>query len=56
METLPVVNAVSFMDSQGVFREYGQESPEEEKLLNNYKIIQYNHLFDAGSRINSFFE
>ena len=55
MEELPVVNAVSYMDSQGAFHEYGQENSQEKEILNNYEIIQYNHLFDTENRLNSFF-
>lgn len=53
METLPVVNGNVYRDSDGTFYSYGGD--EYENLLNEYKILQYNHLVDSKHRISSFF-
>lgn len=55
MEQLPVVSAISYMDGQGTFQEYGAEDGEARELLNQYRIFQYNHLFDTENRVDSFF-
>lgn len=51
MEAFPVINGNVYRDSEGTFHSY----EEEEELLNDYKILQYNHLVDDGKRVNSFF-
>ncbi len=53
MEELPVINANVYRDSQGAFYSYGQEDYAE--LLNEYKILQYNHLVDGKNRVSGFF-
>lgn len=53
METLPVINGNVYRDSEGTFYSYGGEAYSD--LLNEYKILQYNHLVDTKNRIESFF-
>ncbi|MDO4321726.1 MAG: sulfatase-like hydrolase/transferase [Lachnospiraceae bacterium] len=53
METLPVVNGNVYRDSEGTFYSYGGD--EYADILNEYKILQYNHLVDGKHRIPSFF-
>lgn len=52
-ETLPVINANVYRDSEGVFHSYGDG--EYEELLNRYRILQYNQLVDAKHRADAFF-
>lgn len=51
-EVLPIVNG-NVYQSKGVFHSYGDEA--EAELLNDYKILQYNHLVDKKNRDASFF-
>ena len=53
METLPVVNGNVYRDSEGTFYTYSSDKYSE--LLNEYKILQYNHLVDKKNRDNTFF-
>ena len=51
MESFPVVNGNVYQDSEGVFHSY----EEDDGLLNDYKILQYNHLVDNKNRVDSLF-
>ena len=53
METLPVINGNVYRDSEGTFYTYDDSSYSD--LLNEYKILQYNHLVDRKNRVDSFF-
>jgi phosphoglycerol transferase MdoB-like AlkP superfamily enzyme len=54
MGTLPIINANVYCDADGNYYQYGDS--EYADLLNDYKILQYNHLVDSSShRIDSFF-
>lgn len=53
METLPVITGNVIRDQSGTF--YSLDSEEYADLLNEYKILQYNHLVDTKNRVNSFF-
>lgn len=52
MEAFPVVNGNVYRDSEGIFHSYGEK---EEPLLEEYKILQYNHLVDEKNRAEEFF-
>ena len=51
-EVLPIING-NVYQSKGVFHSYGDAAQAE--LLNDYKILQYNHLVDKENRSGSFF-
>ena len=51
-EVLPIING-NVYQSKGVFHSYGDAAQAE--LLNDYKILQYNHLVDKKNRSGSFF-
>ena len=51
MESFPVVNGNVYQDSEGVFHSY----EEDDGLLNDYMILQYNHLVDNKNRVDSLF-
>lgn len=44
-KTLPVINTVGYIDNQGIYYNWDQESPYTE-ILEGYKKIQYNNIFD----------
>lgn len=52
MESYPIVNGNVYQDSEGSFYSYTDEEP---FLLEEYKILQYNHLVDAQNRADRFF-
>lgn len=52
MESYPVVNGNVYQDSEGNFYSYDEEEP---SLLEEYKILQYNHLVDEENRVERFF-
>ncbi len=52
-ETLPVISGLAYRDSEGTF--YNLEDDTYSELLNEYKMLQYNHLVDTKNRIDSFF-
>ncbi len=44
-KTLPVINTVGYIDNEGIYYNWDQESPYTE-ILEGYKKIQYNNIFD----------
>lgn len=54
METLPVISANGFQDANGTFYDWSDDDYAD--CLNEYKILQYNHLVDSKNRIESFYE
>jgi hypothetical protein len=55
-QTLPVINANVIRDTEGTF--FGKEDSEYtqyEELLNQYQMLQYNHLVDSKHRLSGFF-
>lgn len=52
-ETLPVITGNVLRDSEGTFYPLDSENYTDE--LNEYKILQYNHMVDTKNRIDSFF-
>ncbi len=55
METLPIINANVYRDSSGEFYSISEKGLYDD-LLNNYQILDYNHLIDSKNRLNWFFE
>ena len=53
-ETIPAIAAGAFVDEQGGYHSYEQKA-EYEDLLNEYQILQYNHLTDVKNRDLSVF-
>ncbi|MBR2009206.1 MAG: LTA synthase family protein, partial [Peptococcaceae bacterium] len=54
-ETLPVVNALGYRDSEGVwhyFREENALTP----YLNGYELVQYDYLFGGRNRVNTLYQ
>lgn len=51
-EQLPVINSLGYMDKEGTWYEWGEESPYEE-LLEKYRYLHYNSAIDKG---NSYLE
>lgn len=52
-KTLPVITANIYIDKDGQYYEYSDEPYQD--LLNQYSILQYNHLCDNKNRIDKFF-
>lgn len=53
MKTLPVINGNVYRDDEGTFYSYGDGAYSD--LLNEYQILQYNHLVDTKNRVEEFF-
>lgn len=53
-QTLPVISGQIYRDSNGTF--YSLEDETYAEKLNEYKILQYNHLVDTKKRAESFFD
>lgn len=53
METLPIINGNVYRDSEGKFYSHSEDAYSD--LLNEYQILQYNHLVDSKNRQDSFF-
>lgn len=52
-KTLPVITANIYIDKDGLYYEYTDEAYKDQ--LNQYSILQYNHLCDNKNRIDKFF-
>lgn len=52
MQSYPVVNANVYRDREGEFYSYKEEK---DTMLEEYQILQYNHLVDSKNRDTSFF-
>ena len=53
-KTLPVISQISYMDKDGKFYSYEEDSKYSD-LINQYQCIQYNGLVDIDNRIDDFF-
>lgn len=53
-EKVPVINANGIIDAEGNYYGTGEETPYD-ALLNEYRILQYNMLFDEDNRQDEFF-
>ena len=55
-KTVPALNAYSYYSAEaGCFKPLSEASPAERQILQEYQILQYNNLFDAGHRSRDFF-
>ena len=54
---VPAINSVGYMDSTGVYHDVKNtfEHQYDIDLLNKYRLLQYNNMFDTKHTINSFF-
>lgn len=52
---LPVITGNGYIDTSGNYYTFDEESKYSE-LLHDYKIIQYNNVFDSKNRVNELFE
>jgi hypothetical protein len=55
-EVLPIVNGNVCRDAEGTFYSYSEAEDKYAEILNEYKILQYNHLVDRKNRVSSFFD
>ena len=54
MQTLPITSGLVYADHEGNL--YSYEDNAYEDLLNQYRILQYNHLTDWKNRLDGFFD
>lgn len=54
-EELPVVCAGTYIDKEGTYHSYSEEDSAYGDLLNDYNILQYNHLTDWKHRVEEIF-
>ena len=54
-KTLPVIDTVGYIDSNGVYYDWNDTSAYTE-LLEQYRYVQYNNLLDKGNRKESLFQ
>lgn len=52
---IPVITGNGYMDKTGIYHTFDEEN-EYSNLINDYRILQYNNMFDNSNRINSIFE
>ena len=54
-EQLPVICAGTYIDAEGNYHSYSEENEVYDELLNDYNILQYNHLTDGKHRAEEVF-
>ena len=55
-EKIPAINTLGFYsNASGCYLPFDQASPEEQRYLAEYRILQYNSLWDPGNRSERFF-
>lgn len=54
-DKIPMITANGYLGDDGVLHEMDDKS-EYSDLINRYRILQYNLMFDSGNRLNDFFE
>ncbi|MDO5344639.1 MAG: LTA synthase family protein [Lachnospiraceae bacterium] len=55
-EELPVICSGTYIDQNGVYHSWSEEDPVYGSLLNQYNILQYNHLIDGKHRVDEVFQ
>ena len=57
-EQVPAVAAGAYVDADGTYHSWDGSDPDDEntKLLNDYHILQYNHLSDPDGRVEELFK
>ncbi len=53
-EELPVINAVGYIDKNGTYYDYKDDS-QYSSMLEDYKILQYNNMFDKTDKQDDVF-
>ena len=53
-ERVPMINNLGYQDHTGKYHSYGEET-QEESWIEEYKVVQYNALFDYENRKNELF-
>ena len=56
-EQVPALAAGAYVDPEGTFHSWSgtDEDKDRSEILNNYNILQYNHLNDTRSRVDDIF-
>lgn len=54
-QVLPVVSGGAFIDTAGTYFSYEDKNTKYESMLNDYHILQYNHMTDIDHRVRSLF-
>lgn len=54
-EVIPAINAYGFMDAEGNWYGFDEETPYDQQI-NEYQILQYNNLFDRENRVDEIFK
>lgn len=54
-KTLPVITGNGYMDNTNTYYTFDEEN-EYTELINNYKILQYNNMFDNSNKVTHIFE
>ena len=54
-EQLPVICAGAYVDRDGVYHSYNEEDGANGEALNEYAILQYNHMSDIKNRVTEIF-
>jgi len=54
-KTLPVITGNGYMDNTNTYHTFDEEN-EYTELIDEYRILQYNNMFDNSNKVNSIFE
>lgn len=52
---IPIITGNGYMDKDGIYHDFYEEN-EYSELINKYKLLQYNNVFDRTNRITELFE
>ena len=52
---IPIITGNGYMDKNGIYHDFSEET-EYTDLINKYRSIQYNNMFDNANRLSSLFE
>ena len=52
---IPIITGNGYMDKTGIYHDFSEET-EYNDLINKYRSIQYNNMFDNANRLSSLFE
>ena len=52
---IPIITGNGYMDKTGIYHDFTEET-EYDDLINKYRSIQYNNMFDNANRLSSLFE
>ena len=55
-EKIPAVNVNGFLDDQGTMHWIGETGSEYEEVLAEYRMFEYNNLFDGKDRLENVYE